>query len=232
MEDGREIFDDDLDDESVQKEAKKHRSSTGRKRKGGKDKDENEEETGRKGNIRHMLQNMQTKKKKVEEVKLEDDAIFGNLLQELDTKPISKPPVKTLTPAVNHKLENGSVRPHVHTPRPKPTVSFIKPEPKVIANGKPESKVAVPSKPTPPLFDEIVIKEEPEEVVESASQIIEDCDSMDFDFSAQDLEMVCIFNVQYIEQFYYQYLFLLFRWIYKLMSPNLFKVLKLLKLFQ
>ncbi|XP_061936857.1 DNA polymerase alpha catalytic subunit isoform X3 [Apis cerana] len=72
IEDGREIFDDDLDDESIQ-EARKHKI-TGPK----KNKNDN---IKIKGNIQNMLMNMSSKKKY--DAKLDDDNILGDLMSEL-----------------------------------------------------------------------------------------------------------------------------------------------------
>ncbi|CAL7943529.1 unnamed protein product [Xylocopa violacea] len=72
VEDGREIFDDDLDDESIQ-EARK-RKVVG-PRKGKKD------NAKKKQNIQNMMMNMSSKKKA--DTKLEDDNILGDLMSEL-----------------------------------------------------------------------------------------------------------------------------------------------------
>lgn len=69
MEDGREIFDDDLDNESIQ-EASKRESKGPRKRK----RDDN------KGRITSMFNNI---KKKAEEKSTNDDDILGDLMSEL-----------------------------------------------------------------------------------------------------------------------------------------------------
>lgn len=74
IEDGREIFDDDLDEESVQKQQKsKKRDRSGT----------HKIIEGPKGNIEHMLANMPVKKKKV--VKLDEDDVLGDLMKELDS---------------------------------------------------------------------------------------------------------------------------------------------------
>lgn len=72
IEDGREIFDDDLDDESIQ-EAKKHKITGPKKNK--------KDNIKMKGNIQNMLMNMSSKKKC--DAKLDDDNILGDLMSEL-----------------------------------------------------------------------------------------------------------------------------------------------------
>lgn len=72
IEDGREIFDDDLDDESIQ-EARKHKITGPKKNK--------KDNIKIKGNIQNMLMNMSSKKKY--DAKLDDDNILGDLMSEL-----------------------------------------------------------------------------------------------------------------------------------------------------
>ncbi|XP_076661417.1 DNA polymerase alpha catalytic subunit [Halictus rubicundus] len=72
VEDGREIFDDDLDDESIQ-EARKQKVSGPRKSK--------KEDVKKKSSIQNMLMNMPTKRKA--DVGLNDDNILGDLMSEL-----------------------------------------------------------------------------------------------------------------------------------------------------
>ncbi|XP_033307677.1 DNA polymerase alpha catalytic subunit isoform X1 [Bombus bifarius] len=72
IEDGREIFDDDLDDESIQ-EARKHKVAGPRKSK--------KDHAKKKGNIQNMLMNMSSKRKT--DAKLDDDSILGDLMSEL-----------------------------------------------------------------------------------------------------------------------------------------------------
>ncbi|XP_043791060.1 DNA polymerase alpha catalytic subunit isoform X1 [Apis laboriosa] len=72
IEDGREIFDDDLDDESIQ-EARKHKITGPKKNK--------KDNIKMKGNIQNMLMNMSSKKKC--DAKLDDDNILGDLMSEL-----------------------------------------------------------------------------------------------------------------------------------------------------
>ncbi|XP_063979720.1 DNA polymerase alpha catalytic subunit [Diachasmimorpha longicaudata] len=80
VEDGREIFDDDLDDESIQKATKSSLSGP-KKRK--------HNETKTKGSILNMLQNMSSKK--TEAKGNNDDDILGSMLKELENKKPSTP---------------------------------------------------------------------------------------------------------------------------------------------
>lgn len=78
MEDGREIFDDDLDEESVREAARHDRMKGPRKRK-------REPEAGKpqqRGSITSMFSNMASKKK-AEDKKIDDDNILGDLMSEL-----------------------------------------------------------------------------------------------------------------------------------------------------
>ena len=75
VEDGREIFDDDLDDDSIQQAAKNKSLAGPRKRK-------KPEEGKAKGNIKAMFMN-QASKKKAEE-KFNDDDILGDIMSELN----------------------------------------------------------------------------------------------------------------------------------------------------
>ncbi|KAJ8920671.1 hypothetical protein NQ315_004810 [Exocentrus adspersus] len=75
VEDGRDIFDDDLDSESIAK-------ATVVKGKGVKRKKKDVSESAGKGNLQFMLSNMSSKKK--EETKIDDDAMLSEILEELD----------------------------------------------------------------------------------------------------------------------------------------------------
>lgn len=82
VEDGREIFDDDLDDESIQ-EARKHKVT-------GPKKTKKDNEKKRKGNIQSMIMNMPSKKKV--DVGLDHDNILGDLMSELKKNDTPKKP--------------------------------------------------------------------------------------------------------------------------------------------
>ncbi|KAG5343557.1 DPOLA polymerase, partial [Acromyrmex charruanus] len=77
IEDGREIFDDDLDEESI-REARKQRNSMAGPRKRKK------EDNKKKGDIQSMIRNMPSKKD-VNVVQIKDDDILGELLSEIST---------------------------------------------------------------------------------------------------------------------------------------------------
>ncbi|CAH0775041.1 unnamed protein product [Bemisia tabaci] len=86
VEDGREIFDDDLDEESIQTSKKqKPRSSKKRDR----DTVAAESMPGPKGDIKKLLANMPSKKKK--EAVCEDDEFFENLIQEVASQDLEAP---------------------------------------------------------------------------------------------------------------------------------------------
>ncbi|XP_018577548.1 DNA polymerase alpha catalytic subunit [Anoplophora glabripennis] len=74
VEDGRDIFDDDLDSESITKATIKG--------KGIKRKKKDISESAGKGNLHFMLSNMSSKKK--EDTKIDDDAMLSEILGELD----------------------------------------------------------------------------------------------------------------------------------------------------
>lgn len=92
MEDGREIFDDDLDDESIQQAAKEKSLAGPRKKK--------KIEIKNKGNIKNMLMSMSSKKKPNEN--LDDDNILGDLMSELQKDQPSRP--KQVEPQVRNKF--------------------------------------------------------------------------------------------------------------------------------
>ncbi|XP_012540417.1 DNA polymerase alpha catalytic subunit [Monomorium pharaonis] len=77
IEDGREIFDDDLDEESIQ-EARKQRHNMAGPRKRRKD------ESKKKGDIQSLIRNMPSKKD-TNSVQIKDDDILGELLSEIST---------------------------------------------------------------------------------------------------------------------------------------------------
>lgn len=91
IEDGREIFDDDLDDQSIQ-EARKHKTSGPRKSK--------KDVIKKKGNIQNMLMKMPSKQKA--DVGLNDDNILGDLMSEL--KKDSTPKKQESTRTVKNKF--------------------------------------------------------------------------------------------------------------------------------
>lgn len=83
MEDGREIFDDDLDDESIQ-EAKKQKLNMAGPRKRRK------EEGAKKVDIQSMIRNMPFKK--VTDADCKDDDILEELIGEISTSKMTNVP--------------------------------------------------------------------------------------------------------------------------------------------
>ncbi|OXU28104.1 hypothetical protein TSAR_015372 [Trichomalopsis sarcophagae] len=127
VEDGREIFDDDLDDESVREAAKQSHLKGPRKRK--------REPEGKKGSITNMFSNM-ANKKKVEE-KIEDDDILGDLMSELkndsDTPKRKETPrgnkflstPKTCTKSDDDKLLDSMIKDTIKKPQPPPKKTVL-----------------------------------------------------------------------------------------------------------
>lgn len=77
IEDGREIFDDDLDEESIQEARKQRHNMAGPRKK-------RKEEDKKKGDIQSMIRNMPSKKD-ANVVQIKDDDILGELLSEIST---------------------------------------------------------------------------------------------------------------------------------------------------
>lgn len=73
MDDGREIFDDDLDGESIQEARKRECSMAGPRKK-------RKQEGKKKGDIQSMFRNMPSKKNT--DIESKDDDILGELLSE------------------------------------------------------------------------------------------------------------------------------------------------------
>ncbi|ROT82337.1 putative DNA polymerase alpha catalytic subunit-like [Penaeus vannamei] len=183
VEDGREIFDDDAgeDDLFVGKKAKK-----GGKRKevGGK---ASSGSVGRQGagNIKNMLINMPAKKKRAEtNIRLDDDELLGDILQDLDKESDTiRPPMPTLLKKKVPKPPSASpvnpfARPQVTTPvRVKASPKPLKPrtilDENVVNGASPKAKRS------------LEVKEEP------LSEQIDEFDSMDvmdMDFDDEDVE--------------------------------------------
>ncbi|XP_034937343.1 DNA polymerase alpha catalytic subunit [Chelonus insularis] len=83
VEDGREIFDDDLDEESIEKASKQNFAGP-RKRK------RDSEQKSKTSNLMSMFQNASTKKK-TETTSLQDDTLLADMLAELEKNKTSKP---------------------------------------------------------------------------------------------------------------------------------------------
>ncbi|CAH1398889.1 unnamed protein product [Nezara viridula] len=178
VEDGREIFDDDLDEESIKKS---QNIVTGRKR--GRD-----IAPEKKGNIRNMLAKMPSKKKKKEtSVKLEEDDILGDIIGEIDSTSVAplknsnkKPQISEkdyLKSLTNFKTTNTKPSPVKHakiSSEVKKTLPLVKDTP-------PETLADIPVDTSP-----IKIKEEPIDVDE-----IQDysCDMFSDDFDHEVIEI-------------------------------------------
>lgn len=87
VEDGREIFDDDLDDDSITSASRKKNSYSGKHVKKSNSKNDAKKNSDGSASIRNMLMNMPSRKRKREaNVKLDDDDILGDIMQELHGK--------------------------------------------------------------------------------------------------------------------------------------------------
>ncbi|RZC38424.1 DNA polymerase alpha catalytic subunit, partial [Asbolus verrucosus] len=123
VEDGRDIFDDDLDKESIAAAAS---SSKG---KGLKRKKKAVSENAGKGNVQFLLSNMPTKKK--EEEKLDDDQTLSELLGEIDDAPANirlKPKTisSNLSPFSAKQAEKEYMKSLVSSIKKPPPVSVVK----------------------------------------------------------------------------------------------------------
>jgi hypothetical protein len=151
-----------MDEESIAKQSK---DKGGRKRKSKSQQDDAENSKGS-GNIRHMLSNMQPKKKKTEDVNIDNDEVLGELMKDLETKPLAPAPAKPVQKPKPQNVQRPAPTPiqPARTERPKPVVPVV------------------------------AIKNEPIEEVIPASQFIDEADSMDC-FSEQDFaEVIILFH--------------------------------------
>jgi hypothetical protein len=153
-----------MDEESIAKQSK---DKGGRKRKSKSQQDDAENSKGS-GNIRHMLSNMQPKKKKTEDVNIDNDEVLGELMKDLETKPLAPPPAK---PVQKPKPQN------VQRPAPTPSLPAR----------------TVPERPKP-VVPVVTIKNEPADEAIPASQFIDEADSMDC-FSEHDFAEVEILSI-------------------------------------
>ncbi|XP_011708044.1 PREDICTED: DNA polymerase alpha catalytic subunit [Wasmannia auropunctata] len=147
VEDGREIFDDDLDEESIQEARNQKRNMSGpRKRR--------KEEDKKKGDIQSMLRNMPSKKD-AGVVQIKDDDILGELLSEISTDK------KTM----NGPKPGGNRNKFCHTVHSNVTQTY--------QSSSVDSRVA--DKITYEKPEEKIVSE-PNNITQSVSQIIEDVD--------------------------------------------------------
>ncbi|KAM0733007.1 DNA polymerase alpha catalytic subunit [Formica fusca] len=150
IEDGREIFDDDLDEDSIQ-EAKKQRHNMAGPRK------KRKEETGKKGDIQSMIRNMPSKRD-IDTVTKDDD-ILGELLSEISA---SKKTTNSPKPASNNKNK------FCHTVH-----SDITPNYQFLSINQEMDDKRTSEKPEE---QNLVEPAESNNIAQSASQIIEDID--------------------------------------------------------
>ncbi|XP_014254893.1 DNA polymerase alpha catalytic subunit [Cimex lectularius] len=134
VEDGREIFDDDLDEESISKS-----KSTGSRKKRHRDL----EDSNSKGNIQNMLINMPAKRKKESNVNLEEDDILGDIIGEIGTENTS-PNVssKSVSKAKTKELSAKEYINSFTTIKPKPVAKQLV-LPKQVVKKEPQSPVDI-----------------------------------------------------------------------------------------
>ncbi|XP_021916659.1 LOW QUALITY PROTEIN: DNA polymerase alpha catalytic subunit [Zootermopsis nevadensis] len=138
VEDGREIFDDDLDDDSIISATSRNKRERVGSKKGKRGKECDQMSGGKCGSIRSLLMNMPAKKRKEAPVKLDEDAILGDIMEELNngdigsnvirpTAPHSERKIRTLTPVLPVDLEARSYIQSLTGP-PKLTVNSVIPK--------------------------------------------------------------------------------------------------------
>ncbi|XP_068086405.1 DNA polymerase alpha catalytic subunit [Anabrus simplex] len=92
VEDGREIFDDDLDDEAIESASRRKKEGGGGKRGRPSSKVVKQPQTSSgSASIRSLFSNMPAKKKKEAPVKLDEDDILGDIMQEINDDADSAP---------------------------------------------------------------------------------------------------------------------------------------------
>ncbi|KAG7160964.1 DNA polymerase alpha catalytic subunit-like [Homarus americanus] len=191
VEDGREIFDEDNDGDIFL--SKKGKAKIGKRFKGSSEKSSGTSTVRHgSGNIKNMLINMPAKRKKAETlVRLDDDDVLGDILQDLDKEPDTvRPPRPTFlkkekpkaSPVANKGPVNPFARPQITTPiRAKASLNLLKPrsisEENVVKGASPRAKRSLDIKEDPP------------------SQQIEQFDSMDImdgDFDMENMEALIV----------------------------------------
>ena len=163
VEDGRDIFDDDLDDESISK-SKSTKSKDGSKKSRGKGTDNSENKGS--STIRNMLMNMPVKKKEVI-VKLDEDDVLGDIMSELNSDGNSGSASKSGFVEMSARDYLKSFTKSVKKPKAEPPP---RPRPTIIPDSK-KPIVTVKSEPLSP--EKMEVDEVPE------SQRIDDFDSND-----------------------------------------------------
>ncbi|XP_045609445.1 DNA polymerase alpha catalytic subunit [Procambarus clarkii] len=196
VEDGREIFDEDNDGDDLFL-SKKNKTKGNKKIKGSSEKSSGSSVRHGTGNIKNMLINMPAKKKKAEAlVRLDDDNLLEDILQDLDKEPATiRPPQPTFlkkkiskpSPLPNKSSVNPFARPQITTPsRPKSSSKPLKPRSisgdNVINGASPKAKRSLDIK------EEIPSQHAKEE---TPSQHVEEFDTMDLmdgEFNDDDVE--------------------------------------------
>ncbi|RXN26683.1 DNA polymerase alpha catalytic subunit [Labeo rohita] len=195
VEDGREIFDEDLDDDALEKNPKSKQGGKG----GDSKKNVKKVSVSKPNSIKSMFMNSNVKKPAEKHVDLSQDDLLGDILQDLHSevnvcdllyqinsclfltqKPVllTPPPIITLKKkkTLGSPMNPFSVKPQV--PKESPEVQMSKPRPVVTrvppAEPSPRSSAHVqPSKPAPTQIKKPKIEEPEEEAIEF--------DEMDFD---------------------------------------------------
>ncbi|MBN3304208.1 DPOLA polymerase, partial [Amia calva] len=171
VEDGREIFDEDLDEDALDRGAK---GKAGNKSAVSKDKKNDKKAAVSKPNsIKSMFMASNVKKNTEKDVDLSKDDLLGDLLQDLhsETSPmLTPPPVITLKKKkpVGVPLNPFSIKPQAPKASPSPAVTKVRP---VSSRARPTA--AAPSRALP---EARTVKEEPQEEEDSAAMQFEEGD--------------------------------------------------------
>uniref|UniRef100_A0A673NIU3 DNA polymerase n=1 Tax=Sinocyclocheilus rhinocerous TaxID=307959 RepID=A0A673NIU3_9TELE len=186
VEDGREIFDDDLHDDVLEKDPKSKQGGKG----GDSKKNVKKVSVSKPNSIKSMFMNSNVKKPAEKHVDLSQDDLLGDILQDLHSeKPVllTPPPVITLKKkkTLGSPMNPFSVKPQV--PKESPEVQMSKPRPVVTrvppADPSPRSSAHVQlSKPAATQIKKPKTEEPEEEAIEF--------DEMDFDepMEAENIE--------------------------------------------
>ncbi|XP_068206264.1 DNA polymerase alpha catalytic subunit-like [Palaemon carinicauda] len=183
VEDGREIFDEeDADGDAIF--LSKSKDKKGAKKKGGSKSLEGSSVRHGSGSIKNMLINMPAKKKKVEaNVRLDDDDVLGDILQDLDKEPAHVPvpqptflKKKPKSSPASKMAVNPFARPQIATPvrpkaSPKPLKAPVQGKENVVNGASPKAKRS------------LGVRDEP------LSERIDEYDSMDLMDGAFDDDM-------------------------------------------
>uniref|UniRef100_A0A8B9KI61 DNA polymerase n=1 Tax=Astyanax mexicanus TaxID=7994 RepID=A0A8B9KI61_ASTMX len=175
VEDGREIFDEELED-NVAEKGPKGKSGQG----GGSKENKNAKKlaVSKPNSIKSMFMNSNVKRPAEKDVDLSKDDLLGDILQDLHSeKPVlTPPPVITLKKkkALGSPMNPFSVK--SQTPKESPTAPVSKPRLTVPCPPPTEPSPRPASKPAPSVQTKKLKVEEPEEVGDSL-----DFDEMDFD---------------------------------------------------